>query len=156
VFRYENEKVEKRMRRRASDVSVAKSEYSTRANTGSTQSPRGSDVDSTRRVDEVSLSDRNLSNPRLWLKDDVTSSAVSTDDQVVSAFFDKFVMYPCNLGSSGGFLEYLPCMFEEVNVGNRIALRWAVRAAAYASLSRDQQNDAVLRISNIGSSKVSY
>jgi hypothetical protein len=89
--------------------------------------------------------DLNLPNPRPWLKNDVASSAVSPDDQAVSAFFEKFVMYPCNLGSSGGFLEYLPCMFEEINTGNRVALRWAVRAAAYASLSTERQNDALKR-----------
>ena len=44
-------------------------------------------------------------------------------------------MYPSNNGSSPGFLEYLPVLFEEVNVEKRLALRWAVRAAAYANLS---------------------
>jgi hypothetical protein len=78
-------------------------------------------------------------NPRPWLKGGIES----TDDQAVSAFFEKFVMYPCNVGSSEGFLEHLPCMFDEVNVGNRIALRWAVRAAAYASLCRDRKNDTL-------------
>jgi hypothetical protein len=92
----------------------------------------------------VSLADLDVSNPRPWLKDGA-ASAVSADDQAVSAFFESFVMYPCNRGSSGGFLEYLPCMFEEINTGNRVALRWAVRAAAYASLSRDRQNEALER-----------
>jgi hypothetical protein len=65
-----------------------------------------------------------------------------TEDMVVSKFFDKFVMYPCNGDSIPGFLEHLPSMFKEVSVGNRIALRWAVQAAAYASLPRDQNPGA--------------
>ena len=49
-------------------------------------------------------------------------------------------MYPCNDGSAPGFLEYLPGLFEEVNTKGRLALRWAVRAAGYASLSNDKDN----------------
>ena len=61
----------------------------------------------------------------------------------MSHFFEKYVMYPCNDGSSPGFLEHLPVLFEEVKAGERLALRWAVRAAAYASLSKDQDNAAL-------------
>ncbi len=44
-------------------------------------------------------------------------------------------MYPCNQTSSPGFLEHLPCMFKEVNIEGRYALRWAVQAAGYADSS---------------------
>jgi hypothetical protein len=144
VFRYENEKVERKVRRRASDASLAMSASSSRESTSSTHSPGLSDRDGTRRTDSISLSDLSLQNPRPWLKDAVASSTLSADEQAVSSFFEKFVMYPCNRGSSGGFLEYLPCMFEEINTQNRVALRWAVRAAAYANLSKEQ-NDALER-----------
>ena len=49
-------------------------------------------------------------------------------------------MYPCNHGSSPGFLEQLPGLFGVVNSGGRLALRWAVRAAAYASLSNERDD----------------
>ena len=49
-------------------------------------------------------------------------------------------MYPCNHGSSPGFLEQLPGLFEEVKSEGRLALRWAVRAAAYASLSNERDD----------------
>lgn len=60
------------------------------------------------------------------------------EDQAVPQFFEKYVMYPCNQSSSPGFLEYLPFLFEEVRTEGRLALRWAVYAAAYASLSNDE------------------
>jgi hypothetical protein len=53
------------------------------------------------------------------------------------------VMYPCNQGSTPGFLEHLPSLFKEFQTEGRLALRWAVRAAAYASLSKDQDNEAL-------------
>jgi hypothetical protein len=34
-------------------------------------------------------------------------------------------------------------MFKEVNVEGRFALRWAVRAAAYADISKDQKSSAL-------------
>lgn len=49
-------------------------------------------------------------------------------------------MYPCNNGSSPGFLEFLPSLFKDCQVEGRLALRWAVRAAAYGSLSNDPRN----------------
>jgi hypothetical protein len=67
----------------------------------------------------------------------------SADDQVVSEFFEKFVMYPCNNGSSPGFLEHLPSLFKESPVEGRLALRFAVRAAAYAGLSNKSDDVAM-------------
>lgn len=52
-------------------------------------------------------------------------------------------MYPCNDGSSPGFLEFLPPLFKEGKTEGRVALRWAVRAASYASLSNEQNNPAL-------------
>lgn len=64
-------------------------------------------------------------------------STLSLEDQAVSSFFDKFVIAPTPDGSCPGFLEHLPGLFKEVNLQGRYALRWAVLAAAYASLSKD-------------------
>jgi hypothetical protein len=85
----------------------------------------------------------NLSTPYPWAKAVPEASAPSAEDQAVSQFFEKYVMYPCNNGSSPGFLEHLPSLFKEVKVEGRLALRWAVRAAAYANLSNDQSNVAL-------------
>lgn len=49
---------------------------------------------------------------------------------------DAYVIQPCAESSSPGFLEHLPCLFGEVNVAGRYALRWAVQAAAFANLAR--------------------
>lgn len=57
-------------------------------------------------------------------------------DGAVSLFFDRYVLYPCNDASTPGFLEHLPCLFKEVNVEGRCALRWAVKATALADVSR--------------------
>lgn len=63
----------------------------------------------------------------------------------MSQFFEKFVMYPCNSGSSPGFLEHLPSLFKDTQFEGRLALRWAVRAGAYASLSKDSGNSELGR-----------
>lgn len=78
-----------------------------------------------------------------WAKNVPKAFEPPAEDRAVSEFFEKYVMYPCNDSSSPGFLEYLPCLFEEVKTKGRQgrqALRWAVRAAAYASISNDQDN----------------
>ncbi|KAL9585537.1 MAG: hypothetical protein Q9212_001462 [Teloschistes hypoglaucus] len=62
------------------------------------------------------------------------------DDQAVSSFFDRFIGCPCNDRSTPGFLDCLPGLFKEVNREGRSALRWAVLAAGYASLSSDQED----------------
>jgi hypothetical protein len=43
------------------------------------------------------------------------------------------VLYPCNKGSSPGFLEHLPSLFKETHVKPRYALRYAVLAFTYAN-----------------------
>ena len=81
--------------------------------------------------------------PYPWVKNVPQASAPSVEDQAVSQFFEKYVMYPCNHSSSPGFLEQLPGLFGEVKSEGRLALRWAVRAAAYASLS-NERDDPIL------------
>lgn len=86
----------------------------------------------------------NLSNPYPWVRDVPPSVKQSVEDQAVDQFFEKYVMYPCNNNSSPGFLEHLPSLFTEGNyVEGRKALRWAVRAVSYASLSNEQNNRAL-------------
>jgi len=52
-------------------------------------------------------------------------------------------MYPCNHGSTPGFLEHLPNLFKDCQVEGRFALRWAVRAAAYGDLANGQSSTEV-------------
>ena len=86
-----------------------------------------------------------LRNQRPWLKDLPSEVTPPVEEQAVDNFMEKYVMYPCNQTSSPGFLEHLPSMFQEVNVNGRYALRWAVRASAYADLSKDQDSDVLAR-----------
>ncbi|KAH8671868.1 hypothetical protein BGZ60DRAFT_527315 [Tricladium varicosporioides] len=80
---------------------------------------------------------RNFPNPYPWLKTPVMpkEKIPSAEERAISTFFEKFVMYPCKESSSPGFLELLPCLFEEVQREGRLALRWAVKAVSYASLA---------------------
>jgi len=75
----------------------------------------------------------NVAPPPFWVKGVPRTPCPA--DPTVDRFFEKYVMYPCNHGSTPGFLENLPSLFKESHVEGRLALRWAVRAAAYASLS---------------------
>jgi hypothetical protein len=84
-----------------------------------------------------------LPTPYPWAKAVPDVALPSAEDIAVDQFFEKYVMYPCNQGSSPGFLEHLPSLFREFRLEGRLALRWAVRAAAYASLSNDQDNVAL-------------
>ncbi|KAH7157689.1 hypothetical protein B0J13DRAFT_617762 [Dactylonectria estremocensis] len=63
------------------------------------------------------------------------------EDRAAANFMDKYVIYPCHESSSPGFLEHLPCLFKEVNVDGRHALRWAVHAAGIADLSRENDSE---------------
>ncbi|KAI0016872.1 hypothetical protein F4780DRAFT_782815 [Xylariomycetidae sp. FL0641] len=67
---------------------------------------------------------------------------LAPEDAAVEAFMQNYVVQPCNQKSSPGFLEHLPCMYKEVNVNGRYALRWAVQAAACADGSRDARGGA--------------
>jgi hypothetical protein len=84
-----------------------------------------------------------LCSHRPWLKEDAAQPQAPAEEQAVDRFMDRYVLYPCNETSSPGFLEHLPCMFKEVNINGRYALRWAVRAAAYADVSKDQKGNAL-------------
>jgi hypothetical protein len=86
------------------------------------------------------LSGLDLCTPYPWAKTAPAALLPTEGDQAVLQFFEKYVMYPCNQSSSPGFLEYLPFLFEEVRTEGRLALRWAVYAAAYGSLSNDEKN----------------
>ena len=81
-----------------------------------------------------------LPRPYPWARAVPEALVPSVENRAVDHFFEQYVMYPSNNCSSPGFLEFLPGLFEEVNVENRVALRWAVRAAAYANLSNGQSN----------------
>ncbi|KAK7956329.1 uncharacterized protein PG986_005551 [Apiospora aurea] len=85
----------------------------------------------------------NLPSPCPWLKQTPRNAQVRKEDRAVEQFMDKYVLYPCNETSSPGFLEHLPSLFKEVNVEGRYALRWAVRAAAYAEAARDSEGSHV-------------
>ncbi|CAK7221945.1 hypothetical protein SBRCBS47491_004702 [Sporothrix bragantina] len=84
----------------------------------------------------------NTSNTHRWLKVPPPKQMQRpVEEQAVDIFMDKYVLYPCNQTSSPGFLEHLPSMFQEVNnMSGRHALRWSVRAAAYADISKDWLN----------------
>ncbi|KAL7936364.1 hypothetical protein V8C35DRAFT_232459 [Trichoderma chlorosporum] len=84
-----------------------------------------------------------LRNPQPWLKWLPARVQPPLEDQAVDQFIDRYVLYPCNQTSSPGFLEHLPSMFKEVNVEGRYALRWAVQAAAYADVSKEQESNAL-------------
>lgn len=98
-----------------------------------------SGTDSSELLDQPDLNIK-LSAPYPWAKAVPESALPSAEDMAVEQFFEKYVMYPCNQGSSPGFLEHLPSLFREPRAEGRLALRWAVRAAAYAGLSNDQDN----------------
>jgi hypothetical protein len=86
-----------------------------------------------------------LNPPLPWLRGVPTHLHVPVEEQATEQFLEKYVIYPCNQTSSPGFLEHLPCMFKEVNVEGRYALRWAIQAAAYADASKGQDGDALIR-----------
>lgn len=71
------------------------------------------------------------------------------EKRAVDKFFEKFVLFPCNSSSSSGFLEQLPMLFEEVQTEGRVGLRWAVRAASFASLNNEQGNEELERKASV-------
>jgi hypothetical protein len=137
VFRYENERLERKLvPRRLSDYSLSSSQMSA---TSPESSSSSNDLSIKIGTSKKSVEPQPRINT-LPLNSDMryVTGAATVEEKVVSEFFDDFVMYPCNSESIPGFLEHLPSMFHEVSIGNRIALRWAVQAAAYANLPRDR------------------
>lgn len=68
-----------------------------------------------------------------------------TENKAASSVLDKYVVHPCNELSAPGFLEHLPCLFQEVNVQGRYALRWAVQATGFADMTRTNDGDSATK-----------
>ncbi|PNP37649.1 hypothetical protein TGAMA5MH_10417 [Trichoderma gamsii] len=149
IFRYETEKVIEYSRavQKVAPPSYKDSSHSlprkrSRSANASSASRRSSSFSSSLAPEEASVI--TLRNPQPWLKELPTPFQLPLEEQAVDQFIDKYVLYPCNQTSSPGFLEHLPCMFKEVNVEGRYALRWAVQAAAYAdAVSQNQERNAL-------------
>ncbi|KAI0109831.1 hypothetical protein F4814DRAFT_461067 [Daldinia grandis] len=75
----------------------------------------------------------------------MTMSPVTTTSRndAINRFIDKYVLYSCNETSSPGFVEHIPSLFNDVNMEGRFALRWAVRAAAFADLLKAENSDVL-------------
>ncbi|KAK9420240.1 hypothetical protein SUNI508_06509 [Seiridium unicorne] len=149
IFRYETKKVIEHARASASSLgsnspsSTLRRSRSVDGSPNSTQSPlRNSDpTDLTK--DEMDSLNYQFSQP--WLKSKPGHSQSTVQDEAAASFMGKYVIYPCNETSSPGFLEHLPSLFKDVNVEGRHALRWAVRAAGYADISKDSDNNLLAR-----------
>ncbi|KAI1775423.1 hypothetical protein F4818DRAFT_49507 [Hypoxylon cercidicola] len=149
-FRYETEKViGQAIAAAASASSSNASPQRSRRKSWSTDNKSVRSQSSTAVIDPSDLTEEelvglNLPNPFPWAKTTPAHLRHSPENEMVDRFMEKYVMYPCNEKSSPGFLEHLPCLFQDVNVEGRFALRWAVRAAAYADLSKAQSSDALV------------
>ncbi|KAI1373905.1 hypothetical protein F4677DRAFT_183437 [Hypoxylon crocopeplum] len=148
MFRYETEKVIEHAKAVAT-ISPSNSS-SRRSGRRSRSADNRSDRSrtSTKIVDPSDLTEEEaaalyLPKPFPWAKATPTQLRPTPEDVAVNSFMDKYVMYPCNETSSPGFLEHLPALFKDVNVEGRCALRWAVRAAAYADMSKAQNHGAL-------------
>ncbi|TVY61770.1 hypothetical protein Focb16_v013566 [Fusarium oxysporum f. sp. cubense] len=121
---------------------------SSRSNTSKSPRDHRTRSRSVERASESSFSSTasiNLPAAFPWLKDQSKTEPVSKDDQIANTFMDKYVLFPCNESSSPGFLEHLPCLFKEVNIEGRYALRFAVQACAFADLSREQSSEELAK-----------
>ncbi|KAM5367923.1 hypothetical protein ACJA88_011238 [Fusarium oxysporum] len=121
---------------------------SSRSNTSKSPRDHRTRSRSVERASESSFSSTasiNLPAAFPWLKDQSKTEPVSKDDQIANTFMDKYVLLPCNESSSPGFLEHLPCLFKEVNIEGRYALRFAVQACAFADLSREQSSEELAK-----------
>ena len=141
-FRNETEKTVRRsLGRRASLGEVTASDSSERSHS-SGRSARSRATDNS--LSSIELPTGKLSKQYLWAKDVPRQSLPTTEERAVSKFFDQYVLYPCNHGSSPGFLEHLPSLFKTGFEKGRMALRWAVRAASLAGLA-SETDDITLR-----------
>ncbi|KAI0379214.1 hypothetical protein F5Y04DRAFT_272079 [Hypomontagnella monticulosa] len=147
VFRYETEKVIERVDTAAAIASSSSnSSRRSRRKSWSTNNEPDRARSSTALADPSDLTEEeaaglNLPDMHPWAKATPSHLRPSLEDEAVNHFMGKYVLYPCNETSSPGFLEHLPSLFKDVNVEGRFALRWAVRAAAYADLSKAQDSD---------------
>ncbi|KAK6853112.1 hypothetical protein PG995_009924 [Apiospora arundinis] len=146
TFRYETAKVIEHARVAAAEYPTTRAFPAPRPRSRSADgkspvAPKGSAGPSPLTPDEAKS--LHLPPPYPWLKQTPERSPVQKEDRAVEQFMDKYVMYPCNETSSPGFMEHLPSLFKEVNVEGRYALRWAVRAAAFAEAARDSDGNHV-------------
>ncbi|KAI0161841.1 hypothetical protein GGR52DRAFT_586104 [Hypoxylon sp. FL1284] len=146
VFRYETKKVIERGNVTAFSSRPAVSTQRPRRKSWSSED--ASSQASTTFIDpsdftKEELAGLNLPKPFPWVKTTPAHLRPSPENELVDRFLDKYVIYPCSESSSPGFLEHLPCLFKDVNVKGRFALRWAVRAAAYADCSTAQESEAL-------------
>jgi hypothetical protein len=135
LFKSENERTATLVSRKAQTRRRASS-LSSSSRTKSTSAP--SSIDDSEL--ETAAQNLNLGTAYPWLKNEKSreqKQEPSVEKRAVDKFFEKFVLFPCNSASSSGFLEQLPMLFEEVQTEGRIALRWAVRAVSFASLSNE-------------------
>ncbi|KAF4968035.1 hypothetical protein FSARC_4532 [Fusarium sarcochroum] len=140
MFQHETEKVVFR--------SLTTSSTSGSVSTNSSPRDHRTRSRSVERASESSFSSTaslNLPTAFPWLKDQSNTKTPSEDEQAADLFMGKYVLLPCNESSSPGFLEHLPCLFKEVNVQGRCALRWAVQACAFADLSREQSPEELVK-----------
>ncbi|KAI0888769.1 uncharacterized protein GGS22DRAFT_62938 [Annulohypoxylon maeteangense] len=148
VFRYETKKVIEQANITSAASSSTAFERNSRRRSHSTGNKPGSSGSSTTFVDPSDLTEEEIATFRLsnclpWIKTIPVHLRPSPEDEAVNRFIEKYVIYPCTETSSPGFLEHLPSLFKDVNVEGRFALRWAVRAAAYADLAKDQKSTAL-------------
>ncbi|KAH7175701.1 hypothetical protein EDB81DRAFT_874533 [Dactylonectria macrodidyma] len=135
IFQHETDKVA--LKSQAESVSGRSASSST-----SSRQTRSRSLERPSTTPPQDLSRLQLPSALPWLKTPPPGKdAPRMEDQAVANFMDKYVIYPCNESSSPGFLEHLPCLFKDVNVDGRHALRWAVQAAGIADLSRENDSE---------------
>jgi len=144
IFRHETERVIEQSRAAQSVPQSSSPSARKRSNSAGASSTSRVSLSASSSADPSALAPEEASEilPKKrhpWLKRLPARFRAPVEEQTVDQFMESYVLYPCNQTSSTGFLEHLPCMFKEVNVNGRHALRWAVRAAAYADASRDQE-----------------
>jgi len=151
IFRYETDKVIEQSRATQAVVQPGSQDLSLLSarkrskSVGSSSTSRAMPSADPSALAPEEARDIRLSNRHPWLRELPPQDRPPVEEQAVDQFMDKYVLYPCNWTSFPGFLEHLPCMFNEVNVEGRSALRLAVRAAAYADASRGQERDVLPR-----------